>query len=111
MQPFALNRNEVLHEVDSIADGIGVPNWKLTLFLALSWLIVLSILIKGVRSSGKASYFLALFPYVMMGILLIRAVTLPGAGKGILYFITPQWDKILNPDVSTIYYGQPYRWN
>lgn len=89
----------MLHEVDSIDDGIGVPNWKLTLFLALSWLTVLLILIKGVRSSGKASYFLALFPYVMMGILLIRAVTLPGAGAGILYFITPQWDKILNPDV------------
>lgn len=89
----------MLKETNSIEEGIGVPDWKLTLFLLLSWLIVLLILIKGVQSSGKASYFLALFPYVVMGILLVRAVTLPGASAGILYFITPQWDKILEPDV------------
>lgn len=60
----------------------------------------MSVLIKGVQSSGKASYFLALFPYVVIFILLIRAVTLPGAGAGILYFIRPQWDKLFDPTVS-----------
>lgn len=98
--PSVYFRKEVLNEKATIDDGIGIPNWKLVLFLAFSWLIVLAILIKGVRSSGKASYFLALFPYVVMAILLVRAVTLPGAGAGILYFISPQWDKILDPDVS-----------
>lgn len=90
----------MLHEKDTIHDGIGLPDLNLTLYLLGSWVIVLLILIKGVRSSGKASYFLALFPYVVMLILLVRAVTLPGAGAGILFFITPQWNKILDPDVS-----------
>ncbi|XP_050095730.1 sodium-dependent nutrient amino acid transporter 1-like isoform X2 [Anopheles aquasalis] len=89
----------VLKELDGIDDGIGLPDLRLTLFLVLSWSMVLLILIKGVKSSGKASYFLALFPYVVMTVLLIRACTLPGAVDGIIYFLKPQWDKILDPKV------------
>lgn len=53
----------------------------------------------GIKSSGKASYFLALFPYLIMVVLLGRAVTLPGASKGILYLVTPQWGELLNVKV------------
>ncbi|XP_058119007.1 sodium-dependent nutrient amino acid transporter 1-like isoform X2 [Anopheles ziemanni] len=89
----------VLKELDGIDDGIGMPDVRLTLFLILSWSLVLLTLIKGVKSSGKASYFLALFPYVVMTVLLIRACTLPGAIDGIVYFLKPQWDKIYDPKV------------
>lgn len=44
--------------------------------------------------------FAALFPYVILFILLIRAVTLPGALNGILFFIRPQWGKLLDPNVN-----------
>lgn len=90
---------EVLNEKDSIADGIGWPDWKLVLCLGFSWIGIAILLMRGIQSSGKASYFLALFPYVTMAVLLVRAVTLPGAMKGILYFLTPQWDQLLNPSV------------
>lgn len=76
-----------------------MPIWNLVGFLALSWMLVFLILLKGIRSSGKAAYFLAIFPYVVLIILLIRALTLPGAFNGIRYFFTPQWDKILEPKV------------
>ncbi|XP_039442457.1 sodium-dependent nutrient amino acid transporter 1 isoform X2 [Culex pipiens pallens] len=89
----------VLKELDNIDDGIGLPDWQLTLFLCLSWSIVLLVLIRGVKSAGKASYFLALFPYLVITILLVRACTLPGAINGIIYFLKPQWDKILDPKV------------
>jgi solute carrier family 6 amino acid transporter-like protein 5/7/9/14 len=46
------------------------------------------------------AYFTALFPYVVLITLLIRGCTLPGAGDGILYFITPDWEKVLTPDVN-----------
>lgn len=96
-------RHEVLKEKTSIDDGIGPPEWRLTLCLFVSWVFTFLVSIKGVQSSGKASYFLAIFPYVVMITLLIRAVTLEGAWNGILYFIRPQWGKLLSANVSRIF--------
>ncbi|XP_055685585.1 sodium-dependent nutrient amino acid transporter 1-like isoform X1 [Lutzomyia longipalpis] len=90
---------EVLKAKEQIDDGIGVPDWKMTLWLLLAWVLVFIIISRGVKSSGKAAYFLAIFPYVVMIILLIRACTLEGAGEGILFFIKPQFSELLNPKV------------
>ncbi|XP_001354150.1 sodium-dependent nutrient amino acid transporter 1 [Drosophila pseudoobscura] len=90
----------VLNETQSLSEqGIGYPSGSLALMLALSWLTVTLIIIRGVKSSGKASYVLALFPYAVMFILLVRSLTLPGAYDGVMYFLTPQWDKLLEPEV------------
>lgn len=89
----------VLEEKDSIEDGIGLPSWKLTLCLLVSWISVVLITSQGVKSSGKASYFLAIFPYIILFSLLIRAVTLDGAATGILFFVTPEWSKLFEPSV------------
>ncbi|CAH1972718.1 unnamed protein product [Acanthoscelides obtectus] len=87
-------RAEVLKEWDDISEGIGLPEWRLTLCLLFCWIVVFAVCAKGVHSSGKASYFLALFPYVVLAALLIRAVTLSGAGTGILYFVEPKWEML-----------------
>lgn len=71
----------------------------MTLCLLLAWLCIFAVLGRGVQSSGKAAYFLALFPYVIMLALLARAVTLEGAMKGIVFFIKPNWSKIFEPEV------------
>ncbi|OXA55700.1 Sodium-dependent nutrient amino acid transporter 1 [Folsomia candida] len=84
---------------NSIDDGLGSPEWRLSLCLLFAWILIFLSLWKGVKSSGKVAYFTAIFPYVVMLILLIRGVTLKGAGKGILYFIEPQWEKLYDPKV------------
>ncbi|KAI8037182.1 hypothetical protein M5D96_009930 [Drosophila gunungcola] len=94
-QPYF--EREILHEVPTIDNGVGVPNWQLVACLALAWLVIGGVLIRGIKSSGKAAYFLGVFPYVVLLILLLRAVTLPGAIDGIIYFFKPQWSELLNP--------------
>ncbi|XP_013107991.2 sodium-dependent nutrient amino acid transporter 1 isoform X1 [Stomoxys calcitrans] len=91
--------NIVLQEKSNIDDGLGVPNWKLVLTLAFAWLVITVVIFKGIKSSGKVAYFLAIFPYVILLVLLIRALTLPGAFDGVLFFLTPQWDKLLDAKV------------
>uniref|UniRef100_A0A1Q3FKX7 Transporter n=1 Tax=Culex tarsalis TaxID=7177 RepID=A0A1Q3FKX7_CULTA len=92
-------RHTVLKKAASLDDGIGSPDWKLVLCLVVAWTCITAILIRGIKSSGKFSYFLAIFPYIIIFILLIRSVTLPGAWDGIKYFFTPQWDKLLTVQV------------
>ncbi|XP_064145518.1 sodium- and chloride-dependent glycine transporter 2 [Loxodonta africana] len=85
-----------------ISAGIEYPGeirWPLAFCLFLAWVIVYASLAKGIKSSGKVVYFTATFPYVVLVILLIRGVTLPGAGAGIWYFITPKWEKLTDATV------------
>ncbi|XP_054827051.1 sodium- and chloride-dependent glycine transporter 2 [Eublepharis macularius] len=82
-----------------ISAGIEYPGeirWPLVFTLFLAWAIVYASLAKGIKSSGKVVYFTATFPYVVLIILLIRGVTLPGAGAGMWYFITPKWEKLID---------------
>ncbi|XP_053988536.1 sodium-dependent nutrient amino acid transporter 1-like isoform X2 [Hylaeus volcanicus] len=92
-------RKIVLKEKETIEDGIGLPDWKLTVCLLVAWACIFAVLARGVKSSGKAAYFLALFPYVIMISLLIRAASLDGAVNGIVFFIKPDWGKLFDANV------------
>lgn len=39
-------------------------------------------------------YFTALFPYIVLIVLLAHGVTLPGAKDGIVYYLKPDWSKL-----------------
>ncbi|CAN9512334.1 unnamed protein product [Ophioblennius macclurei] len=79
--------DRVVLQRSSGLDETGPVVWHLALCLLLSSLIVGAALIKGIKSSGKAVYFTATFPYIVIFILLIRGVTLEGAKDGIDYYI------------------------
>lgn len=38
-----------------------------------------------------------MFPYGILLVMLIRAVTLEGAGDGLLYYVIPRWDVLITP--------------
>ncbi|KAM8952909.1 sodium- and chloride-dependent neutral and basic amino acid transporter B(0+)-like [Pelodytes ibericus] len=82
--------DKVALRTSSGLDETGQIVWHLALCLLLAWIIVAAALAKGIKSSGKVVYFTAIFPYVVLLILLIRGATLEGARDGIEYFIGQQ---------------------
>merc|ERR1719210_232109 len=66
--------------------------WQIVIVLLVAWTVVFFALIKGIKSSGKVVWFTAIFPYVVILILVIRGCTLPGAKKGIDYYMGKESD-------------------
>ncbi|XP_029696946.1 sodium- and chloride-dependent GABA transporter 2-like isoform X2 [Takifugu rubripes] len=89
---------EVLNLSDNL-DKLGPINWKLALCLAAIWVICYFCVWKGVKSTGKVVYLTATFPYVMLLVLLVRGITLPGAGRGIIYYLKPDIGRLADPEV------------
>ncbi|XP_058462077.1 sodium-dependent nutrient amino acid transporter 1-like [Malaya genurostris] len=89
----------VTGEAFLVGSEIGLPDWRLGLCLLFIWVCMTFMLIKGIRGSGKISYFLALFPYVVMVFFAVYCFSLEGAMDGLLYFIKPDWQQLLNPTV------------
>ncbi|KAF7659908.1 hypothetical protein LDENG_00291240 [Lucifuga dentata] len=85
------------HKVLHLSGGLHEPgdiNYEMVLCLMVTWVIVYFCMWKGVKSTGKVVYFTALFPYVVLVILLIHGVSLPGALDGIVYYLKPDWSKL-----------------
>ncbi|XP_065293920.1 sodium-dependent proline transporter-like isoform X1 [Dermacentor albipictus] len=83
----------------NISSGIGEPGkikLDLTVSLFFAWVFVCIALLKGIKTSGKIVYFTAPAPYFILTVLLIRGLTLPGAGTGIRYLFIPDWEKVLS---------------
>lgn len=117
-----------LHQSEGIHD-LGEVKWDMALCLLAVYLICYFSLWKGISTSGKVGllpfisfchfvsffcwplwlstffatkkvvWFTALFPYVVLFILLIRGITLPGAIQGIKYYLYPNFDAIYKAEV------------
>lgn len=90
--------NYVLQISDGV-DDVGGFNNRLVGYLFLAWVLCYLCVFKGVHSAGKVVYFTAVFPYVILLVLLIRSVTLPGAANGLRFLFIPKWKLLLDPNV------------
>ena len=45
-------------------------------------------------------YVTATSPYILLLILLVRALTLPGAWEGIKFYLWPDWIRLTDPQVT-----------
>jgi len=88
----ALGITEGIHEV-------GGMNWDLLGCLLLAWLVVYAVIWKGLHNSGKVLWFSAIFPYVVLSILCVKALTLDGAMDGLKFLFTPQWERLYEAQV------------
>ncbi|RWS27353.1 Sodium- and chloride-dependent glycine transporter 2-like protein [Leptotrombidium deliense] len=87
----------VLNKSDTLELSWPQPGLALALFVSTSFAVVC--LIHGVESSGKAVYFTAIFPYVMLTILFFRGITLPGAWTGIEFYLYPGLTNVRISDI------------
>ena len=88
----------VVQASPSIED-VGSFNWKIFLLLFASWLILYLCTFNGIKTSGKVVYVTAVLPYIVLTIMFFRAVTLPGAGSGLLELFTPNLKSLYSPQV------------
>ena len=103
LQIFKLVTDRSLpHDLFRLANGR--VRRKLAGFLLLAWLIVFSVPIKGVKSLDKTVWFIALFPYLILSILLCFGLSLDGAMDGIKYYVTPNMFRLCDIQVY-IYSG------
>ncbi|XP_035217172.1 sodium-dependent dopamine transporter-like isoform X1 [Stegodyphus dumicola] len=87
-----------LHQSSGI-DNLGNVKWDLSLCLLAVYVICYFSLWKGISTSGKVVWFTALFPYVVLLVLLVRGCTLPGAAEGIKFYLTPDFSALADPNV------------
>lgn len=83
----------------SSIDTFGTPSWELTLCLLFVWISAGSCIIFGISSVRRVIYVTALAPYVILFIIIIRGATLPGAGKGIEFYLKPNFEKLKDAKV------------
>ncbi|KAM4700793.1 sodium-dependent serotonin transporter [Discoglossus pictus] len=87
-----IHKSKGLHELGGIS-------WQLTLCLLFIFIVVYFSIWKGVKTSGKVVWVTATFPYIVLTLLLIRGATLPGAWRGVLFYLKPDWQKLLTTEV------------
>lgn len=93
-----------------MADGAGVSTDFVGTVagpLVVVWVAVIALLALGVQKGiGKSSALFMPLLTVMFTVLVITALFLPGAEKGLNALFTPNWEKLKEPSVWIAAYGQ-----
>ena len=90
--------NNVLHLSSGVGE-VGGFSYPALAGLILAWGLVYFIVWKGVKSISRVVVWTATLPFVILGILLIRAITLPGASEGLSLFFIPDWSALLSTEL------------
>ncbi|AZO95371.1 sodium-dependent transporter [Halocella sp. SP3-1] len=83
--------------------GFSIP---VLIGVIITWIAIYLILRKGTESVGKVVWVTVTLPIALLIILMLRAVTLPGAVQGLNYYLQPDFSKLLDPQVWIAAYSQ-----
>lgn len=78
-----------------------IGRFQIPLFigLALSWIWIIASVWKGTKTVGKVVWFTVLGPWILLIVFVVRGITLDGAVDGLKFYLTPDWSKLLTPDL------------
>ena len=102
-QGFFLNKVLEISDGPGVLGGFSIP---VVIGLVIAWIAVYFTVRDGVKSVGKVVKWTVPLPIIMLGILVIRALTLPGAVDGLNYYLNPDFSKLLDPTVWASAFGQ-----
>ena len=78
-------------------ESYGSCQWEVLGCLALCWVIIAVSLVRGMQSYGKLTYFITLFPYVILTTFLIMGISKEGFKDGITgFYMKADWDKLFS---------------
>lgn len=78
-----------------------------TIGVLITWTILWFISNKDVdKGIGKASKILIPLLFILMGIIIVYALTLPGADIGVNALLTPKWEMLLDVNIWLAAFGQ-----
>ena len=75
---------------------IGTFRWPLLIGFVISWVWIIASVWKGTKTVGRVVYYTVLIPWFLLLVFIIRGVTLPGAGVGLSYYLTPDWSRLMS---------------
>ncbi len=96
---------EVLQISDSV-NSLGGINWSVLISLFIIWVLVYFCVWQGTASVERVVRYSVPLPVILLGALLLRAVTLPGFLDGWAMYLKPDWHALLNPEVWTAAFSQ-----
>jgi NSS family neurotransmitter:Na+ symporter len=85
---------------------IGSIQFPIIIALIVSWILIVAAIWKGAKTVSKVVYFTVFLPWILLIIFVIRGVTLPGAMQGLIFYLQPHFDKLLDPGVWIAAYGR-----
>jgi len=91
------DRKLVELDVDSYA--WGQIQWELILFVFVTWTAVFVSLRRNILFSMHPSSCFCFVPYFILLVLFIRTLMFEGAKNGLIYFLKPDWKKLVNSDI------------
>ncbi|OGZ42580.1 MAG: hypothetical protein A3C80_03740 [Candidatus Ryanbacteria bacterium RIFCSPHIGHO2_02_FULL_45_43] len=103
--------NFFLGDILNLSGGvndIGGISWPVLSGLLFAWALVYFSVWKGVQSVSKVVVWTATLPFVILAILIVRALTLEGAGEGVSLFLVPNWSSLANPDLWIAAFSQVF---
>ena len=85
--------------------GIRTP---ILISLLISWILIVGSIWKGAKTVSKVVYFTVILPWLLLLVFVVRGVTLPGAIDGLIFYLKPDFLKLINPSVWIAAYGQVF---